>query len=676
MPTHPPDPRFPHAARGPCHGPPAAKNSALLVTLLLALLVKSLAGRPVAAAGTGEGSGSLDADAEELKNLSIEELMDLEVTIATRSAEQLSNLPAAVYVLTGDEIRRAGHTSIQEALRMVPGFYVSHWTTAAWDVTARGFSPGLSLTSSAFLNQLLVMVDGVVMYSPLFAGVWWHLLDIDMNSIDRIEIMRGPGGSLWGTNATHGVVHVITKDSASTQGARLSGSTGNDDHHAGGRWGGKLGDNGTYRVWGKAAWYETMHASPLDFDNSWESQSAGFRADWKLGGQDVTVWSRFYDFSNHAFGFDPVDGTIPVIDKKKGYQLYAGLSDPEAGSRLQAWFTTDQQAQPTFLDYTIDSFDLDYQREFALSASNRLTAGLGYRHIQSDIVGDDPFFEDFDPHVQRQDIFRGFLIDRVALASLDSELTLGLTLEHNDFTQFEFQPTARWLWNATEELVAWAAVSRAVRTPSLEENSLSADSFFVGDDAFEAEVLIAYESGVRTLLSDNASIDIALYYNDYDDLHYEEFVPSTSQYLLTNEAEGHSYGAELAFDYKPSERWTTRSAYSFGKGHYESKTDGSSLGNEEYYPEHLFNLRSYYDLGSNWELDGAVYLVEKMGPAFDIAEYWRVDLRLGWRPSAELELYVGVQSLNDPLHSEFSDTDFVRRSAYFGLNWNPGATAE
>lgn len=644
-------------------------------TATLALLLFPAAAPP--ARGTGDGtSESLAADTEELKNMSIEQLMELEVTIASRQEESLSRVPGAVYVLTGDEIRRAGHTSIQEALRMVPGFYVSHWTTAAWDVTARGFSPGLSLTSSAFLNQLVVMLDGVVVYSPLFGGVWWHLLDIDMNSVERIEIMRGPGGSLWGTNATHGVVHVITKDSASTQGARLSGITATDEHHAGARYGGKLGETGTYRVWAKAAWYETLTDSPLDFDNSWESQSAGFRADWQQAGREVTLWSRFYDFSNHAFGFDSLVGTIPVIDKKKGYQLYAGVVNPEADSRLQAWFTTDQQAQPTFLDYTIDTYDLEYQRGFALSATNRLSAGLGYRRVDSELVGDDPTFEDFDPHRFEQDIFRGFLLDRMTFASLDSELTLGLSLEHNDFTDFELQPTARFLWNAQQDLVLWTAVSRAVRTPSLEERSLSSGSFFVGNDDFESEELIAYEGGVRTLLSERASLDLALFYNDYDDLHFEEFVPSTTQFLLTNEAEGHAWGAELAADVKPSDSWTLRSAYSFARGHYESKADGSTLGTDEYYPQHQFNVRSYTDLGSNWELDGAVYMVEKMGPAFDIAEYWRVDARLGWRPTPALELYFGVQSLNDATHSEFSDSDFVRRSVFFGLNWNPGAKAE
>lgn len=621
-------------------------------------------------------SEAAEVDTESLKSLSIEELMDLEVTIASRSEDKLTNVPGAVYVLTGDEIRRAGHSSIPEALRMVPGFYVSHWTTAAWDVTARGFGPGLSLTSSAFLNQLVVMIDGVVVYTPLFAGVWWHLQDIDLADVDRIEVIRGPGGGLWGTNATHGVVNVITKKGDATQGGRISLRNAIDDRHAGVRYGGRMGETGTYRVWGKGAWYDTLSNSPLGFNNDWNTSSVGFRADWDLDGRQLTVWSRAYQFANHAFGTDLTTfDTIPVIDKKKGYQVYASLDDPEAGSHLQAWFSTDQQAQPTWIDFTIDTFDVEYQRELVLSDANRLTAGAGYRVVASVLVGDDPFFFDFDPHKSRQETYRAFLVDRHRLDEHGSELTLGLTAEHNDFTQFELQPTARVTWVPTESIAWWAAVTRAVRTPSLEERYLSEDSFFVGSNDFDTEKLLAYESGLRALLSPAASLDLALFYNDYDDLHFREPL-ITGQFALVNGAEGRSYGAELAVDAKPTDRWTLRSAASWSRGRYQSKEDGSDLTNHEYYPEYQFNLRSYYDLGADWELDSGVYLVEKMGPRFDQAEYVRVDARIGWQPRRDLRLYAGVQQLNEATHAEYDDLDLVRRAVFFGLEWSPGLPGE
>jgi iron complex outermembrane receptor protein len=621
------------------------------------------------------GAAGGELDSEDLKSLSIEELMELEVTIATRSVESLSDVPGAVYVLTGDEIRRAGHTSIPEALRMVPGFYVSHWFSQAWDVTARGFGPGLSLTSSAFLNQLIVMVDGVVVYTPLFAGTWWDIQTFDMADVERIEVMRGPGGALWGTNATHGVVHVITKKADATQGARVSLYSGGNDDHASARYGGRIGTSGHWRLWAKGAWYDGLDDAALGFDTDWRSKSTGFRTDWAQAGRDFTVWSRFYENTNHAYGFDPVNGTIPIHDHKRGYQLYASVTNPAASSMLQAWFSADLQNQPTFVDISIHTLDLEYQREFALSAGNRLKLGTGYRRIQSDLSGDDPLFEDFEPGHVTQDVLRAYAIDRIALESLDSELLLGCTLEDNEFTDLEVQPTLRWTWTGLEDLTAWAALSRAVRTPSLEERTLSSGSFFIGNDEFESEELWAYEAGVRSLLSPTAALDVALFYNDYDELHFREDT-GTGQFLLTNGAEGESWGLELALDLRPTERWTVRSGYAFARGQYESKADGSRLGTDEYYPESQFNLRSYYDLGSNWEADAAVYWVEKMGPEFDIAEYWRVDLRLGWRPSPEFDLYVGVQSLNDESHSEFDEFNRIPQAAFFGLNWTPGARAE
>jgi iron complex outermembrane receptor protein len=648
-------------------------------TFLSFLLCWGLSAPPARA---GEPTGETDKD---LKDLSIEELMELEVSIATRTEESLSTVPGAVYVLTGDEIRRAGHTSIPEALRMVPGFYVSHWFSQAWDVTARGFGPGIALTSAAFLNQLIVMIDGVVVYTPLFAGTWWDIQGLDMNDIERIEVMRGPGGSLWGTNATHGVVHIITKDSSATLGPRLSLRAGGNSDHVGVALGERIGENGSLRVWGAESWNDGLDRAFLDFDTDWRTETGGFRTDWKLGERNLTVWSRLYRNENHAYGFgaDPINDTIPIVDQKRGYQIYAALTNPEDSDRLQAWYSADLQHQPTFVDISIRTFDLEYQRQFALCENNSLDMGAGYRLVSSELEGADPRILDFDPHSVQQDIFRLFAIDRLALPGLSSEVLLGCTLEHNDFTDFEAQPTLRLTWNACDSLTAWAAVSRAVRTPSLEERTAVAGEVFTGDptmnlvgsDSFRTEKLWAYEAGVRTLVSSRASADLALFWNEYDDLQFIDFDATSNNLFFSNGAEGTSYGAELALDVRPTERWTLRSAYSFSHGTYEAKVDGSDLGNEDYYPEQQFNLRSYFDLGANWEADAAVYMVDGMGSDFGRAEYWRVDARLGWRPTSELDLYVGAQSLNDASHSEFGRFNTIRRAAFVGLNWRPGAPA-
>lgn len=615
-------------------------------------------------------AADVEPDDNDLKSLSLEELMDIEVTISSRSEERLSSVPGAVYVLTGDEIRAAGHSSIQEALRMVPGFYVSHWEPSSWDVTSRGFGPGLSLTSLAYLNQLLVMIDGVSVYTPLFAGVWWALVDVDLADIDRVEIIRGPGGILWGSNAVHGVVNIITKKASETQGPQLSVHHGIDDRHVGVRYGGTFGETGAYRVWTKGAFYDDGANPFLGFEQDWHTLSAGFRTDWSDDdGRRYTFSTRAYESKQDAIGFDLMAFVpIPVEDLKTGFQFLGRVSNPETRSELQAWYSSDRQQMPTLADVKIDQLDLNYQRELRLGERNRLTLGAGWRSIWSDLFGPDTFFLDFQPRELRLDVFRAYAIDKIAITEA-TEVTLGTTLEHNDFTQFEVQPTARVAWRADEDLTLWAAISRAVRTPSLEERTLTMDSAFVGSDSFRSETLIAYETGARARVSERVALDLALFYNDYDDLHFEDF--DGFQSFLTNEAEGTSYGAELAVDATPTERWTIRSALSFIQGDYESKVDGSDLGTEDYHPERQFNVRSYYELGHGWEFDAAFYVVDKLGPGFEIAEYVRTDLRLAWEPCEELELFVGVQHLNNSTHSELDEFDNIRRSFIMGLVWNP-----
>jgi len=637
-------------------------SSSAVVALVLALG----GGSPAAQEAVEAGFESLDL--EDLTELSLEELMDLDVTIASRSEEGAKDIPAAVYVLTGDEIRRSGHSSIPEALRMVPGFYVSHWTTNSWDVTARGFGPGVSPISLAFLNQLLVLVDGVSVYTPAFPGVWWHLQDIDLADVERIEIIRGPGGILWGSNATHGVVNIITKDSADTLGPRTTLRYGAYDQHASVRYGTEIGENGTFRVWGKGANYETNANRFGGFSQDWYSMSGGFRADWKTEEHEVTLSSRFYQAALDVIGFDLMT-FIPfsATDRKKGYQLYGAIGNPDQQWRLQASFSADQQARPTLLDSSIDVLDVDLQKKIDLAEGNQLTVGLGYRHIDSYMFGDDPFFLDFDPRNVTQNVLRGYVLDKLALPAIDSFVTLGVTLEDNYFTQLEVQPTARFTWNASDRTAVWTAISRAVRTPSLEERTLSDGSLLIGSNDFESEELIAYELGLRTLVNENVSGDITLFYNDFDNLRFEDFDPGTGQSTVTNEAEGKSYGVEVTVDVKPMERWTLRSAYSFLVGEYETKAGGFDLGTNDYYPEQQFNLRSYYDLGSDWELDAGFYAVQELGSAYEIAEYMRMDVRVGWNPTEDFRFFAGVQDWTQPSHSELDAFDNPRRAGYVGI---------
>jgi iron complex outermembrane receptor protein len=636
------------------------------------LAVLSLAVLAGAAAPTRANVPGLVEEDVDLTALSLEELMAIEVTIASRSSQKLSEVPGAVYVITGDEIRRAGHTSIPEALRMVPGFYVSNWTTSKWDVTSRGFGTGVSLTSLAFLNQLLVMIDGVVVYSPLFAGTWWEIQDVDLDDIDRIEVIRGPGGILWGSNAVHGVVNIISKSSADTQGFRASVRGQNDEAHASGRAGGTFGETGSYRVYYKHSDYETNHNPFLDISQAWYLRSTGFRADWGDGRKNV-LWGRAYQGEFDADGFDVINlVTIPVVDQKEGFQLFGSTTDADGDGTFTAWLNYDKQDLPTEIDFDIVTYDLEYKHDFRWSDSSKTTAGVGFRQTRSDLEGDDPFFITFSPEEYSQESWRAFAVQTWMCADLDLDFVLGAQLENNDFTDWEFQPTGRVSWHPGETFSMWAAVTKSARTPSLEEVHLDQNSADIGDPNFESEDALAYELGVRQLLGDYAVLDFATFYNDYDNLHHAE-PNGLGQNQLSNQAEGESYGVEVALDLKPCKAWSLRSAYTLLAGSYTSKIDGSDLGTEDQHPRHQFNLRSYYDIAEDWELDMAAYFVEDMGEAFAVAERWRLDLRVGWQPTNDLQLYVGAQQLNENTESEFDEFDNRRRQFYFGLKWTPGS---
>ena len=603
---------------------------------------------------------SLSTDDIDFTEYSLEELMDIEVTVATRNATPLSETPAAVYVLTGDEIRRAGHTSVPEALRMVPGFHVSRWTNHAWDATSRGFGNGLSLLNLAYLNQLLVMIDGVVVYSPQFAGVWWPNQDVLMEDIDRIEIVRGPGGALWGTNAVHGVVHIITKHAKDTQGMQVTAQTGTNDHQASARYGGKIGEDAYFRGWVRGNKYDELENPVVDQNQDWYVTSFGTRFDWKQSGKDFNVWARAWNgqFDNVGYDLDTFD-PIQVRDERKGAQFLASMTDQDDGSKWQVWYSTDQQDLPTLADIRVDTFDLEYQRSDDLGGEHVLSWGAGYRHTRSFFHGDDPFYIAFEPEREDLDTFRAFAIDTVPLGQSDVTLTFGAAVEHNSITDFEIQPTLRATYTPDPNYMVWGAISRAVRTPSLEETS---DSFW-GNKEFKSESLVAYELGGRAVPVEWMSADLALYYNDYDDLHYLD----TDVWAYSNDSSGKSYGAELALDFQPLEQWKLRSTYTYHHGKFIQRSTGDQLPTSEYSPKHAFSVRSYYDMFTNWEFDTGLYGVQGMGTDFQEAEYIRLDGRLAWHFSEGMEAYIGVQGASEPERSELDEFDQIRRAYYIGM---------
>ncbi|MFT7541258.1 MAG: iron complex outermembrane receptor protein [Gammaproteobacteria bacterium] len=609
----------------------------------------------------------------DLTELSIEDLLGIEVTIASRSSQSLSEVPGAVYVLTGDEIRRSGHSSVQEALRMVPGFYVSRWQTSSWDVTSRGFGSGVAYTNQAYINQLLVLVDGVVVYTPLFPGVWWSLQDLDMGQVERIEIIRGPGGILWGANAVHGVVHVITKNAHDTLGVRVSGRASEDERHVAVSSGSTFGENGAVRMWVKNAHYDALEGPAVGIDDSFSIDSIGGRADWTDSrGNEWMAWARAYEADVYEIGFDLVGFfNYRALTKKHGYQAHVQRTNPENDSTWQASYVSDQQDRPTYFNLRIDTVDLEYRKGVYNSENLDIQAGAAWRHIQSDFVGDDVPYWDFSPHEVSLDTLRAFSLATYTFDDPAWSLLAGVSIENNELTDWEVQPTVRVSWAPDEDSLAWAGVSRAVRTPSLEERFSTPTGFLAGDPDFDSEEVISYEMGYREIITEELSADVAIFFNQYDDLRVE-VLGGAGNIITVNEGEASTHGAEVAVDWKPSDKWSVRSAYSFETGDYEFKPTGENLGTEEESPKHSGSIRSFYDISEAWELDLGIYAVEGLGDFLRRAEYVRADMRLGYRPNENFNIYAGIQGMTQDNWTEYDPSFGTRRtSLFFGMDWTP-----
>jgi iron complex outermembrane receptor protein len=631
--------------------------------------------------------------AQDLADLDLEQLLDIEVSIASRSEQKLSDAPAAVYVLTGDEIRRSGFTTIQEALRMVPGFYVGRFTSTSWEVTARGFS-------GPFASDLQVMIDGVSVYTPLFAGVWWELQALDMDDVERIEIIRGPGASLWGANAVNGVINVITKHASETHGMRVTGIAGLESRETAMRFGGRLDDGVDYRVWFKGAEQSPLVDSLGDPANEhFAIGKLGFRTDWtRPNGDRIKLLGNAYS-ANVQESYEVAFPTPPfsyvendTTPKNGGFLLGTWERDDSTDSsmKLSAWWSKDFQKQVDF-KLNIDVFDVDFQRVKALSADNTLTWGLGWRGVVSHLPSD--FTYTFAPVSRVQSTPRVFVHDEFRFPERHAAVTIGTQVEHTSFTGLEIQPSVRARWNPCENHTFWASLSRAVRTPSIEENDIIfrlpfddvSGDFFVekGSSRYDSEKVVAAEFGWRWTPASTIAVDATTFYNHTDDKRTIEFgTPYSSgglnfyPFVFDNKSSSNAYGVEVACDWNPTPAWRIRSAYTMFQQDTDLDADSLdvSLPSDTSAPKYQINVRSYYDLGSHWEFDVGAYYVDDVR-GFDNPSYTRFDARLGWNPNADLRFAIGVQNAFQSQHPETGEDligagSEVERNAYFSVSWS------
>lgn len=631
------------------------------------------------------------ASTESLKKLSLEELMNVEITSVSRHVERLGSAAAGVTVVTNEDIRRSGATTIAESLRGVPGLHVAKRDSNTWAIASRGFS-------SVNSEKLLVFMDARSVYTPLVSGVAWDVQDYLLQDIDRIEVIRGPGAALWGSNAVNGVINIITKNSRDTQGLYVEAGAGDEvEVISGARFGGKIGERGAFRVFGKYSERDGSHHPGAQSDDAWHLGLVGFRADFELSERDELVLDAAY----HDGEIGHIEPAITIIGRPgPSGQLTADVSgghvlgrwqrtiDENTQWRARLYYDRTRRDDPSYLD-ELDTIDLDVQNSFALAERHHILWGLNYRYTDNRNVGKGIF--NLEPASSQDRVISGFVQDQVAL-SRALRLTLGVKLEDNDFSGFEWQPSIRLAWDVAPEHTLWSAVSRAARIPTRLERDIAVDAAdpstdpllrLLGNDQFDSEELIAYELGYRWQASPAFSLDLATFYNRYDGLASLElgspFATPGGRTIVPivnrNLTDGNAHGFEALLTYAPVRNWRVTMSYSFVDLNLDPH--GMDLNRGEYYegatPRHQLSVRSYLDLPGGVQLDAHFRYIDELERSPDIVtgegigSYSELDLRLAWQFTDALELSLVGKNLLDDHHVEFGPPEGrggIERSVY------------
>lgn len=614
---------------------------------------------------------------ENFSQMSLEDLSNIEITSVSRQPERILDAPAAITVITSEDIRRSGATSIPEALRLADNLTVAQKNSHDWAISARGFNSSLA-------NKLLVMIDGRTIYSPLYSGVFWDRQDYLLADIDRIEVISGPGGTLWGANAVNGVINIITKKAKDTQGVYLEALGGNELRGAtAARYGGKLASNVTYRIYGKYFDRDDQAlAHGNDAHDAWHMSQGGFRIDAEASAQDsYSVQGDFYENKEDALtGGQTRGGNI------LGRWTHSFSSDSDMS--LQMYYDkTDLSLSQTALTLgdKLDTYDVDFQHHFTLNGSNKIVWGLGYRFTHDEVNGSSTIT--FAPEHLDQKLYSGFLQDEIKLHEKLS-LTLGSKLEHNDYTGWEAEPSARLQWKVSSNQLLWAAVSRAVRMPSRIDHDVRTPTnlplpfpqdILKGNSNFESENVVAYELGYRAQLGPKINTSVSAFYNEYDNLRsINAGSPSSSAFfVLGNNLEGETYGVEFSGSYQALDWWRINLGYRYLEENLRVKPGQSDISNargETADPRHQVSLRSSMNLSHNIDLDAQLRWVDTLalGTA-SVPSYTELNMRLGWRPTKNVEISLVGQNLLHDQHVEYGFTSPTRveieRSVFGKVQW-------
>jgi len=629
---------------------------------------------------------------QQLKSMSLENLMKITVFSASKKSEQLSDVAAAMYVITREDIRRSGARTLPDLLRGVPGLTVANMDSHTWAVSSRGFT-GL------FSNKLLVLMDGRTLYTPLYSGVYWDMQDTLLEDIERIEIIRGPGATIWGANAVNGVINIITRKAEDTGGVFLSAGGGSLDKSLLNARFGKAGEQLSYRVYAKNLNRDNFeaHEGTGGHPDDWQTRKAGFRIDWTTSSTgQLTFQGDIYTGKSDQLMTLGSDTNFQTDVDYSGGNLQLQLQKQlNGGSELNIQAYMDRTLRDDgFLDQSQTIWDLSFNHHFSFLGNQEIIWGGGYRYITDQTSGN--LENTWDPASDSNTIFNMFLQDDFSMLDHKLHLLLGSKFEHNDYTGCEIQPTARIIWTPDTQNSFWAAISRAVRTPSRTDRDLTSTGIMTtattitidtpggpvtvpaltsvnvyGDKNFAAEELLAYELGYRSQLNTDVSLDIALFYNDYKELRTQEpgtpVIDSTAipveiivPVSLGNNMSGESFGAEVVANWQASDIWRLRGSYSWINIQlHHHGTSGDLIGetDENTTPEHQASLNSYVDLPHNLEWDTTLFYFSRfyINPEYPVPAHLRCDMRLGWNPTPVWELSVKVENLFDDQHQEFFD---------------------
>jgi iron complex outermembrane receptor protein len=579
-----------------------------------------------------------------LADLSLEELSNIRVTSVARRPEPLRDAAASLYVITGDDIRRAGVRSLPEALRLAPNLQVARIDASQYAITARGFNNSVG-------NKLLVLIDGRTVYTPVFSGVFWDQQDVMLEDVERIEVISGPGATLWGANAVNGVINVITKSAADTQGVLASGGVGERDRQAAARYGGRAGA-ATYRIYAKTTDLDEneTRAGARAFDGRTAVQS-GFRMDLASGASRFTLQGDAYETRGLDRGsFGPF--TLGSVNGSGANLLarYNRRLGDQSDVQVQAYLDHMARRDAFLLHPTIDTVDIEAQHALARTR-HRVVYGAGYR-VSHD--SEEPTLASvFVPTSDTLQWWNVFLQDEFAL-SADLTLTAGAKIEHNDYTGEEFLPNLRLGWRAAPRHFFWTSLSRAVRSPARFDRSVTSPFFAsIGGPDFVSEVAKVYELGYRASFS-RLSFSATAFLHDWDRLRSGTTLPLE----LQNKISGRVSGVEMWGTFQASDRWRLMAGVTTLHENLDLAPDSTDpVGTENVTlrndPSRQYMLRSSFDISGDQELETLVRHVSSL-PNPDVPGYTALDLRYAWRPNRRLELSLTAQNLFDPEHAEFA----------------------